>query len=201
MLRIGLTGNIASGKSTVAREFTRLGATVVDADVLAREAVEPGTAALATLVETFGPDVLTTDGTLDRAALRRLVFGDPAALARLNAIVHPAVAALREQRAEQARRDGVTVFVDEIPLLFEVGLGGEFDAIVFVDAAPAERLRRLREHRGLSEREAHAMMSAQGDPVAKRARATWILDNDGSRDALLASVAEVWQDIQARLGP
>ncbi len=196
MLRIGLTGNIASGKSTVSRELARLGARVVDADLLAREAVAPGTPGLARVVEAFGPSVLKPDGSLDRSALRSRVFGHPSALATLNAIVHPEVGRRRGERAVAALADGVPVLVDEIPLLFETGLADEFDAIVFVDASETERLRRLTVDRGLPESDARAMMSSQGDVAPKRARATWVIDNNGSREQLLARVAEVWSGMQ-----
>jgi dephospho-CoA kinase len=196
MLRIGLTGNIASGKSTVARALAQHGATVVDADQLAREAVAPGQPALAAIARRFGSEVLLPDGTLDRGALRNLVFADDEARAALNAIVHPEVARLRTERAAVAAAAGVTVFVDEIPLLFEVGLAAEFDAIVFVDAPEAERLRRLVRDRGLPEPVARAMMASQGEAAPKRAQATWIIDNAGTRAELLERVASVWQDMQ-----
>lgn len=201
MLRIGLTGNIASGKSTVSGELARLGARIVDADLLAREAVAPGTPTLARVVAHFGTDVLQPDGALDRGALRARVFGQPEALAALNAIIHPEIGRLRAQRASDAEADGVRVLVDEIPLLFEAGLANQFDAIVFVDTSATERLRRLTEDRGLPEPVARAMMSSQGEVAPKRAQATWIIENDGSRESLLARVGEVWQDILARSGP
>ncbi len=201
MFRLGLTGNIASGKSTVAAHFARLGARVIDADTLAREAVAPGTPGLAAVVDRFGPDILDRTGALDRPALRRRVFADREARTALEAIVHPEVGRLRAERAREAEAAGVRVLVDEIPLLFEAGLAEEFDAIVFVDAPAGERLRRLMQDRGLSEADARAMMSSQADAAPKRARATWVIDNDGSRDALLAAVESVWQDIRARIGP
>jgi dephospho-CoA kinase len=201
MIRLGLTGNIASGKSSVARLLAGHGARVVDADQLAREAVRPGTAALAAIAARFGADVLAPDGTLDRAALRRRVFGDPDALAALNAIVHPAVGRLRAERAAAAEADGVPVLVDEIPLLFEAGLADEFDAIVFVDAPEPVRLARLVRDRGLPEADARAMMTAQADVAPKRARATWIVENDGSRESLAARVDDVWQAMLARFRP
>lgn len=200
MLRIGLTGNIASGKSTVSRELARLGARIVDADVLAREAVAPGTPTLALVAERF-EGVLQHDGTLDRAALRARVFGQPDELAALNAIVHPEVGRLRALRAAAAESDGVRVLVDEIPLLFEAGLANQFDAIVFVDSSAAERFRRLTEDRGLPAEVARAMMSSQGAVAPKRAQATWVIENNGSRESLLERVGEVWQEILARSGP
>ncbi len=201
MLRIGLTGNIASGKSTVSRRFAELGARVVDADALAREAVAPGTPALAAIANRFGTAVLNTDGSLNRKTLRELVFNNTKALGDLNAIVHPEVGRLRAQRAREALEDGMIILVDEIPLLFEAGLADQFDAIVFVDAPADERLRRLMHNRGLPSDVAQAMMSAQGDVAPKRARATWVIDNDDTRDALIERTDVVWQDILARVGP
>ncbi|MCU0615690.1 MAG: dephospho-CoA kinase [Gemmatimonadaceae bacterium] len=201
MRRVGLTGNIASGKSSVARLFAELGARVVDADVLAREAVAPGTTALAAIVARFGEDVLQPDGTLDRAALRGIVFRDAAARADLNAIVHPEVGRLRSERAAQAAAEGVTVLIDEIPLLFEAGLADQFDAIVFVDADESVRLARLMHDRGLPEADARAMMTAQADAAPKRARATWVIRNDGTREALVHQVHDVWRALLARDRP
>ncbi len=201
MLRIGLTGNIASGKSTVSRRLAELGARVVDADVLARESVAPGTPALAAITNRFGTAVLNADGSLNRKTLRELVFNNPEALGDLNAIVHPEVGRLRAQRAREALGDGVMIFVDEIPLLFEAGLADQFDAIVFVDAPAAERLRRLMQDRGLPSDVAQAMMSAQGEVAPKRARATWVIDNDGTRESLLERTDAVWQDMLALIGP
>ncbi len=201
MVRIGLTGNIASGKSTVSRRLAELGARVVDADVLAREAVAPGTPGLAAVIARFGKQMLRDDGMLDRGALRRRVFGNAAELAALNAIVHPEVGRLRADRARAAEADGVQVLIDEIPLLFEAGLADQFDAIVFVDAPAEERLRRLMMDRGLPPDVAQAMMSSQGDVEPKRQRATWIIENDGSLDSLLARTDAVWQNILARTGP
>jgi len=201
MLRIGLTGNIASGKSTVSRRLAELGAHVIDADVLAREAVAPGTAGLAAVIARFGDAVLRADGTLDRGWLRARVFGDPAELAALNAIVHPEVGRLRGERALAAQADSVEVLVDEIPLLFEADLADQFDAIVFVDAPAEERLRRLMMDRGLPRDVAQAMMSSQGDVEPKRRRATWVIENDDSLDSLRARTDVVWQSILARTGP
>jgi len=201
MLRIGLTGNIASGKSTVSRRFAELGAHVIDADVLAREAVAPGTTGLAVVIARFGDAVLRADGTLDRGRLRARVFGDPAELAALNAIVHPEVGRLRGERALAAQADSVEVLVDEIPLLFEADLADQFDAIVFVDAPAEERLRRLMMDRGLPRDVAQAMMSSQGDVEPKRRRATWVIENDDSLDSLRARTDVVWQSILARTGP
>jgi dephospho-CoA kinase len=201
MLRLGLTGNIASGKSSVARQLAARGARVLDADQLARDAVAPGTSALAAIVAHFGTEVLAADGSLNRGALRRRVFGHPAALAALNAIVHPEVGRLRADRAREAEAEGVRVLVDEIPLLFEAGLADQFDAILFVDAPEAVRLDRLMRDRGLPESDARAMMTAQADVAPKRARATWIVENDGPREALDSQVDAIWQAMLARFRP
>src|SRR5690606_25085501 len=154
MLRVGLTGNIASGKSTVSRVWARLGAHVIDADELARRAVEPGSPGLARLVEEFGPGILDDDGRLDRGAMRRLVFRDPEARRRLEAVVHPEVARLRAEAEAALAEAGVDVVVNEIPLLVEVGLESSFDIVVLVEADVATRLERLMRTRGLDRAEA-----------------------------------------------
>lgn len=197
MLHLALTGNIASGKSSVATLLQGHGATIIDADLLAREAVRPGTAALEAIVERFGPSVLQADGTLDRPAVRRRVFRDPVARDALNAIVHPAVGRLRDQQLEEARRRGDAVVISDIPLLFEVGLEHAFDGVILVDAPEAVRLARLQRDRGLARDEAQAMIDAQWPSARKRAGATWIIDNDGPREQLEGRVAELWQTIQA----
>ncbi len=197
MLQLALTGNIASGKSTVAALLAAQGATIIDADLLAREAVRPGTAVLAAIIDRFGPSVLQGDGTLDRPALRERVFRDTEARDALNAIVHPAVSRLRDTRLADARQRGDAVVISDIPLLFEVGLEQAFDGVILVDAPESERLERLTRDRGLSRDEAQAMISAQWPSARKRAGATWIIDNDGPREQLPARVAELWQTIQA----
>ena len=197
MLQLALTGNIASGKSTVAALLAAHGATIIDADLLAREAVLPGTAALDAIVDRFGPSVLHDDGTLDRPALRHLVFHDAAARDALNAIVHPAVSRLRDARLADARARGDAVVISDIPLLFEVGLEHAFDGVILVDAPASERLERLVRDRGLSRDEAQAMIDAQWPSARKQSGATWIIDNDGPSAQLPARVTELWQTIQA----
>lgn len=196
MRQFALTGNIASGKSTVAALLAAHGATIIDADLLARDAVAPGTAELERLVEHFGTGVLQDDGTLDRAALRRRVFTDPVARDALNAIIHPAVARLRAQRVAEAAARGDAVVISDIPLLFEVGLEHAFDGVILVDAPAPVRLERLIRDRGLSRQEAQAMMDAQWPAERKRAGATWIIDNDGPRAQLTARVADLWPMLQ-----
>lgn len=200
MLRVALTGNIASGKSTVARVWARHGARVIDADVLARRAVERGSPGLARVVEEFGAGVLAPDGELDRAALRRVVFADPGARARLEAIVHPEVARLRAEEEARAAREGVGIVVNDIPLLFEVGLQDAFDLVVLVDAPVEVRLARLVELRGVEEGEARRMIEAQLPAEVKRARADYVIDNGGTLAELEARALEVWQAIERRAG-
>ena len=198
MLNVALTGNIAAGKSTVVDWFRRWGATVVDADALAREAQAPGTDVLATIVRRFGKNVLAKDGSLDRAALRGKVMGDDDALAALNAIVHPAVQRRREELQEAARRRGDVLLVNDIPLLFEVLDPAQFDAIVVVDAPLALRRTRLRTLRGLSNEDADRMIAAQMDAERKRAQAHYVIENDGSLDALEAQAHDVFVELRRR---
>lgn len=200
MLLVGLTGNIASGKSTVARRLAAHGATLVDADLLARQAVRPGTPALARIVARWGTGVLAPDGVLDRGVLRGLVFEDAGELEALNAIVHPEVGRLRDAAVAAARARGDAIVVCDIPLLFEKDLAGEFDVIVLVDAPRTVRLERLVHDRGLREPEAMAMLAAQMPAALKRARADYVIDNDGTLAALEARVDAVWGALQARSG-
>ncbi|HEU5270113.1 MAG TPA: dephospho-CoA kinase [Jatrophihabitans sp.] len=190
MLRIGLTGGIGSGKSTAAARFAELGAVVIDADQLAREVVQPGSPGLAQVVSRFGAGVLRPDGSLDRPALARLVFEDPAALAALNAIVHPLVAERSASLMADAGADSVVVY--DVPLLAENDLAGNFDAVVVVEAPLADRLARLG-LRGLPEDEARARIARQASDEQRRAVATVVLDNSGSRDALARQVDAAWQ--------
>ncbi|MBI4410472.1 MAG: dephospho-CoA kinase [Gemmatimonadetes bacterium] len=195
MLRVGLTGNIASGKSTVARLWAGKGAWLIDADELARRAVAPGSQALARIVHEFGPQLLDAAGELDRAAMRRIAFGDAEARRRLEAIVHPEVGRLRAEEERCARAAGARVVVHDIPLLFEVGLERDFDVLVLVDAPAELRLRRLMRARNLSEPEARAMLQAQMPAAEKRARADYVIQNDGTLEQLAARAEEVWQAI------
>ena len=197
MLLIGLTGNIASGKSMVARRFVERGATLIDADVLSRQAVEVGTPAYGQIVGRWGYDVLAADSSLDRAALRELVLDDPAELEELNRIVHPEVSRLREELLAEARSRGDRIVVCDIPLLFERHLVDEFDRIVLVDAPRPTRLDRLVRDRGLAEDEAMSMIAAQMPAELKRARADYVIDNTGTIDELLARADEVWDTLEA----
>lgn len=200
MLLVALTGNIASGKSEVAHQLSRLGATVIDADQLAREAVVPGTPALAAIVERWGPRMLRPDGTLDRAALRHIVFADDVEREALNGIVHPAVAQLRDRRVSEARARGDRVVVAAIPLLFETGIEGGFDKVILVDAPERVRLDRLVRLRGLDPDEARRMIAAQVPAADKRARADIVIDNDGTIEALRAAVERAWRDLMTSIG-
>ncbi|MEX2531716.1 MAG: dephospho-CoA kinase [Gemmatimonadota bacterium] len=183
-LRVGLTGNVASGKSTVAAAWRQRGIPVVDADQLARDAVVPGSPGLERVTEEFGDSLLTPDGALDRAALGEVVFADAEARGRLEAILHPIIAESREEWCREREAEGHRIVVSEIPLLFEVGLTGDFDRVVVVDAPREERLRRLVQERDLSHAAAEGLMLAQGDPREKRERADHVIFNTGSRAEL-----------------
>jgi len=196
MLLIGLTGNIASGKSEVAKMLGERGATVIDADVLSREAVEPDTQALKDIVKRWGKDILQPDGSLDRKALRQIVFADQNELDALNRIVHPGVTRLRDREIARARERGDAIVVCVIPLLFERNLVEEYDAIVLVDAPRPVRLERLVAARGLDETEAMNMIAAQMPAELKRARADYCIDNDGSIEDLERDVDVLWSSLQ-----
>ena len=195
MLLVGLTGNIGSGKSTVAQMLSERGATIIDADVLARRAVELGTAAFEKIVRRWGRQVLAPDGHLDRSALRRIVFADHEQLEELNQIVHPEVERLRVRLVDQARIRGDRIVVCDIPLLFERHMTDRFDRIILVDAHRALRLERLVKDRGLRETEAMEMIAAQMPAELKRARADYVVDNDGTLTQLERRVQDVWASL------
>ncbi len=192
MLRVGLTGGIGSGKSTVADELAALGAVVVDADTVAREVVEPGTPALAAIATRFGPGVLTSDGSLDRPALGRVVFGDPAALRDLESVTHPAIWSRTAQLVAAAPPDRVVVH--DMPLLVEKEMAGEYHLVVVVAADEEVRVRRLVERRGMSEADARARIAAQADDGARQAAADVWLANDGPLDAVRLAVRRLWHE-------
>ena len=198
MLLVGLTGNIASGKSEVARLLAERGAQLIDADVLAREAVEPGTRALEKIVEIWGKEVLSPDGTLDRGALRRIAFSDQAQLEKLNAIVHPEVTRLRDTAIATAKSRGEKVVVCVIPLLFERNLVNDFDYVVLVDAPRALRLERLAEARGLEETDAMNMIASQTPAELKRARTDYCIENVGSLEELEKDVDKLWATLEKK---
>ncbi len=197
MLVVGLTGNIAAGKSAVAARLASHGVPIIDADRLARDAVAPGTAALRAIVRRWGPTALAADGTVDRAALRRIVFSDDAERRALDAIVHPEVARLRDAAVEAERARGVPLVVCDIPLLFEVGLEELVDRIVLVDAPVAVRRERLVRDRGLTVTEADAMIAAQMPADRKRAAAHHLIDNLGTRETLHAQVDALVDELRA----
>jgi dephospho-CoA kinase len=195
MLLVGLTGNIGSGKSTVARMLSERGATIIDADVLARRAVELGTPAHTRIVARWGRAVVAPDGHLDRAALRRVVFADQAQLEELNEIVHPEVERLRERLVDEARARGDRIVVCDIPLLFEKGMADRFDRIVLVDAQRPIRLERLLQDRGLQTTEAMEIIAAQMPAELKRARADYIIENNGTLTQLERRVQDLWASL------
>jgi dephospho-CoA kinase len=197
MLLVGLTGNIGSGKSTVDQLLSERGATIIDADVLARRAVEVGTPAYAAIVERWGTSILAADGSIDRAALRRIVFSEPQELEQLNAMVHPEVERMRAALVEQARQRGDRLVVCDVPLLFERRLTDGYDRIVLVDAPRPVRLERLVRERGLRETEAMDMIVAQMPAELKRARADFVIDNVGTLTQLDQRVTEVWSALLA----
>jgi dephospho-CoA kinase len=196
MILIGLTGNIASGKTEVAKMLADRGATLIDADVLAREAVRPETQALRDIVKRWGSDVLKQDGSLDRQALRQIVFADQTELDALNRIVHPGVTRLRDREIARARERGDQIVVCVIPLLFERNLVEEFDAIVLVDAPRPIRLERLVTSRGLDETDAMNMIAAQMPAELKRARADYVIENNQSLEDLERDVDALWSSLQ-----
>jgi dephospho-CoA kinase len=197
MLKVGLTGNIAAGKSTVADVWRGLGATVIDADELARRAVDPGTPAYAAIAAEWS-EVVEPDGGLDRAALRRIVFADPDARERLEQIVHPAVASLRGELYAEAEARGEDVIVADIPLLFEVGLVEEFDVVVLVDAPEEVRLARLVGDRAMDPEEARRIIASQMPAELKRARADYVIENTDTLDEVQRSAREVWEQLKRR---
>ncbi|HKJ00858.1 MAG TPA: dephospho-CoA kinase [Longimicrobiales bacterium] len=201
MKSVALTGNVAAGKSAVAAAWARAGVPVVSADELARQAVAPGSPGLVEVHAAFGDDVLAADGSLDRGALRRRVFGDDEARKRLEAILHPRIRALRSAWMRERREAGDALVVAEIPLLFETGHEGDFDEVVLVDAPDAVRLRRLVEQRGLPDEEARRIMAAQMDPAEKRRRAHHVLTNDGTLEALEAAAWALLDEVRGDVAP
>ena len=198
VLNVALTGNIAAGKSTVVDLFRRWGATIIDADELARQAQAPGGVVLAAIAQRFGADVLAPDGSLDRAALRGKVMGDQAALDALNSIVHPAVRRRRDELVREAAERGDVLVVNDIPLLFEVLDPAQFDAVVLVDASVALRRTRLRATRGLSNEEADRMIAAQMPAERKRAQSHYTIENERSLKTLERKARSVFDELRRR---
>ncbi|RYU11925.1 dephospho-CoA kinase [Nocardioides iriomotensis] len=197
-MRVGLTGGVASGKSTVSAILAELGAVVIDADLLAREVVAPGTDGLAKIVEAFGEDVLAPDGSLDRPALGAIVFGDDEKRRTLEGIIHPRVRA-RGRELEEAAPPG-SVVVHDIPLLVETGQPALFDAVVVVDVPVETQVERMMSLRAMSREDAEARIRAQATREQRIAAATYVIDNTGTREDLRDRVTEVFHELSARSG-
>jgi dephospho-CoA kinase len=196
MLRVGLTGGIGAGKSEVSKRLAAHGAVVIDADLIAREVVAPGTDGLAEIAEAFGPGILTPDGALDRVRLGDIVFGAPEKLARLNAIVHPRVGVRMRELEDSAGPEAVVVH--DVPLIAENGLAGAYDAVVVVDVQARTQLDRLMRLRGMSREQAEARMAAQASREERLAIATIVVDNSGSLAELDRQVSELWAELRRR---
>ncbi len=199
MYLIGLTGGIGSGKSFVARELARLGAHVIDADEVARDAVALGSTALLKIVEQFGPEVLLSNGELNRQQLAELVFDDQAALASLNAIVHPAVRKLAATRIAGAAENADSVVVYDVPLLIEAGVNHDWDLVVVTLASESTRIARLIDLRGMSREEAQKRISTQASDEQRREIADVIIDTEGTTEQTLRQVESLWRDVQKSL--
>ncbi|MFT4287079.1 dephospho-CoA kinase [Nocardioides sp.] len=197
-MRVGLTGGIASGKSTVSAMLAELGAVVIDADRLAREVVEPGTPGLAAVVEAFGPEVLTEDGAMDRARVGAIVFADEERRRALEAIVHPLVRARSRQLEEAAGPEAIVVH--DIPLLVETDQADTFDAVIVVDAPHETALGRMVSDRGWTPEQARARIAAQASREDRRAVATYLVENTGTIEDLRRRVAEVFDRITGGSG-
>jgi dephospho-CoA kinase len=196
MLRVGLTGGIGVGKSEVSRRLAAQGAVVIDADLIAREVVAPGTDGLAELSKAFGPGVLSPDGGLDRVLLGDLVFADPEKLARLNSIVHPRVGARMRELEDAAGRGSVVVH--DVPLIAENGLESAYDLVVVVDVPPRIQVDRLVRLRGMTKNQAQARMAAQATREQRLAIAGIVVDNSGSLTELDRQVGELWSELRKR---
>jgi dephospho-CoA kinase len=194
-MRVGLTGGVGSGKSTVSRLLAEHGAVIIDADAIARDVVEPGTPGFDAVVAAFGPSVVGPDGRLDRPALAALVFGDESKRTVLNGIVHPLVGQRTVELAAAAPPDAVVVY--DIPLLVESDMAAGFDVVIVVEAAAETRVARLRD-RGMAESDARERMAAQATDEQRRAVADVVIDNNGSPAELKARIDEVWQRLVAR---
>jgi dephospho-CoA kinase len=197
VLLVGLTGGIGSGKSTVSGMLAERGAEIIDADHIAREVVMPCTPAWCKIREHFGPGVLFADGTIDRQALGDLVFGDPAKLALLNEITHPAIFERIADRLEAAHDRDVIVVLDAA-LLIETGLAGRVDVLVVTQSPKEVQVRRLAA-KGMPSTQANARIAAQLTPEERLARADVVIDNSGSLEDLGLQVDEVWRELERRL--
>jgi dephospho-CoA kinase len=193
---LGITGNIGAGKSSVAREFQRLGAALVDADQLAREVVEPGSPVLAELVEQFGREILNSAGRLDREALGRLVFSDDSARQQLNRITHPAIAERSTGRLNQLRRQAdIPLVVYEAALLYEAGAEARVDRVLVVKIDPQVQLQRLMARDGCDEQSARQKIAAQMPQNDKLARADYVIDNSLSLEETRRQVEKLWPQL------
>jgi dephospho-CoA kinase len=196
MILVGLTGGIGSGKSTVSALLEAKGAVIVDADAITRELQQPGTPVFAAMVERFGPGIVAADGTLDRAAVARIVFNDGEALADLNGMVHPAVGAtIAERMAKLADSDAVVVL--DVPLLVESTRGYPVDGLLVVDVDPEVAVERLVSQRGMDEADARARIARQASRSERLDRADRVIDNAGSPEDLRDQIEAVWDWIQA----
>lgn len=198
MIVIGLTGGLACGKSTVTAELARRGHVIIDFDILARRLVEPGTPGLAALVESFGPEILTNNGELNRQKLGRLVFASPNDRAILNRILGPLIDAEMEAELALNQRDGVPLVILDTALLFESGLDARCDATIVVDSNEYEQIKRLMARDGFTEEQARQRIAAQMDPQVRRNKATWIMDNSGPFYPLDTVIDPVWQEVIQR---
>lgn len=198
MLRVGLTGGIGSGKSSVSRRLAERGAVVIDSDVLAREVVARGTDGLAEVVQAFGDGVLTAEGELDRPAVGKLVFGDEAARRKLEAVIHPRVRARAAEIEKAAPADAVVVH--DIPLLVETGQGDKFDLVLVVDVPVEVQVERLTGQRGMAEDEARRRIASQASREQRLEVADIVIDNAGSLDDLDRRIDAVWAELRGH-GP
>ena len=201
VLRVGLTGGIASGKSEVAKRLAAHGAVIIDGDLGARVVVEPGTSGLAQVADAFGPDVIRTDGSLDRSRLGEIVFGDPAALAKLNGILHPLIWDWMDDEDEAARKaaTGDLVIVHDNPLLVEANRTHTVELVIVVDIPPEVQVERMISARGMTREQAEARLAAQASREQRLAVADIVIETSGTLEDQDRRVAEVWADLQRRL--
>lgn len=202
MKRLGLTGGIGSGKSTVAAMFAELGAVIIDADAISRELMEPGQQVLKQTVGEFGSKILNDDGTLNRQALASIVFSDEIARQKLNAIVHPAVRLRSEELMTEAQKsqESSGIIIEDIPLLAETGQADKFDGVVVVEAQLEVRLARLEKYRGINREDALARIKSQVEDGERRKIATWLVDNSESQSETQRQVRKIWESIQQMPG-
>ena len=193
MYLVGLTGGIAAGKSSVAARWVQLGATEIDADVLARQAVEPGSQTLTKIAEVFGAQTITAEGELDRAAVAQIVFNDPTKRQQLEQIIHPRVRELAQQRIQELPADAIAVYT--VPLLVEANVSLPFDMVVTVEAPQQEQIKRMVANRGMSEAEALARIKSQATPAQRANRADVILNSNQTLAELLADADALWTRI------